>query len=174
MKTLSYVILALALLALVIAPVAADSVPLLRADLDDDKDVETVMPMLDPGPEGKRPLYRAADTDKDGDLDDIETRGIPYVLCGLDNDGAPEAVIYDRELGSAWAAAPLGSNSDQPAMLFVRGQIVGCETSPNAEEEVLIVNDAAYAGTADIDGDGSEDIKWLKHPSLTSASPSTH
>lgn len=158
MKKLTFSLIGcLLLVALVAAPVMADAG--LKADLDGDGDSEVVQQWV--SPEFPVSLFRVSDQDKDGDVDLVETRGTPALTCNLDNDAMAEAVIRDASLGAPWAGYALGSEQPQTALIFVRGQIIGCFQSGQSEDMVLYVMDQDYMGKeADMDGDGKAEIIW--------------
>ncbi|MER3513360.1 MAG: hypothetical protein C4310_02290 [Chloroflexota bacterium] len=140
---------------LLVALVAAS----LKADLDGDGDSEVVQPWV--SPEFPASLFRVSDQDKDGDVDLVETRGTPALTCNLDNDAMAEAVIRDASLGAPWAGYALGNEQPQTALIFIRGQIIGCFQSGQSEDMVLYVMDQDYMGKeADVDGDGKAEIIW--------------
>lgn len=169
MKTLTYALVALALLALAARPVAAADLAKLSGDLDGDGELETITqaPL--------KALFQAIDLEKDGDPDLLWTRGKPVLLCGLDTDGMPEAVIQDALLEAPWAAYAIDDIGEQKALVFVRGQVLQCvPDAPYARRPHagIIVLDPPLYGTADIDGDGRVDIIWQDLPgSLAAAAP---
>jgi hypothetical protein len=158
MKTLRFSILVLALAALIAAPVAAAELAKLAADLDGDKELETITqaPL--------KSLYQSIDLEKDGDPDLFRTRGAPVFVCGLDRDAMPEAIIADAELEMPWAADSSGNFARAPMLVFVRGDALACvppvTDTPDAHA-VLWVCDPPYSGEADIDRDGTVDIVWV-------------
>jgi hypothetical protein len=125
----------------------------LAADLNKNGDLEKVVQ----GP--LKVAYVATDLDKNGEVDLIRTRGVPMLLCNLDVDSAPEAVVQDARLTEAYAVMHLGSGN--PAVVFVRGEVVHCVgTTPDSA--ILLVRDPSYTGAADIDGDGEVDVIWAE------------
>jgi hypothetical protein len=164
MKKLIVSMVSLALIAMMVGPVAAGSLAVLKADLDADGDFERVAQFNSPTPTpSMKALFMVSDLDKDGDPDLIETRGMPVVLGQLAHDDAPEAVIQDAQMDTAWAVYGLGGKgADAIALVFVRGQVLGFKEDPNHDHQALVVSDPALAGTsADIDGDGLAEIFWV-------------
>lgn len=165
MKKLMFVIVPLALMVLMVGQAAAGPGPILRADLDGDGDNEAVAPWQTSPPAG--PLFRTTDLDKDGDPDLIEVQGTPKLLCNLERDLMPEAVIQYAHLTSPWGAYSIASPTDgirHVELVFVRGQVLGCLSRGPSAKPVLVVSDPHFSGRADVDGDGVPDIVWEPSP----------
>jgi hypothetical protein len=166
MKTFALSLTVLALLALLVGPAAADPRPLLVADLDNDGDLEHVFIRFRPDPWPEEQLFSTTDVDNDGDPDQIETRGKPKLLCNLDNDRLPEAVIQDDALIDAWHADRIGPAPTKYAwsLVFVRGQVEGCYQPGPAIGDLLLVYEPPLTGAVCIDGDGRPEIAWIDWP----------